>query len=247
MERNKISATIITQNEELNIERCLTSLSWVDEIVIVDSYSTDKTIEICKRFKCKIIQTDWKGFGNTKRFAVDNASNDWILSIDADELVTEELKNRIENILIDPKYQAYNIKRISYYLNRRVNHCGWDRDYPLRLFDRNYGNFNDKEVHESVVIKGNKTKLEEAILHYTYPNISSHINKINRYTDLSSIEMEGKRSYGILTSLLLGINKFLKMYFLQKGFLDGRIGFILSINSAFGVYLKYLKTWRPKN
>lgn len=243
----KISATIITFNEEENIERCLQSIKWIDEIVVVDSFSTDSTLEICNKYNCNIIQTEWKGFGKTKKFAVDNSKNEWILSIDADEEVSEELKERILNITGKEKYNGYKIKRRSFYLGKEIKHCGWDRDYPLRLFNKNAGNFNEKEVHESVKIDGEKGRLEEPIYHYTYPDIATHVKKMNRYSDLGQSEIKSKNGYGIIASLLLGINKFIKMYFIQKGFLDGKIGFLLSIHSAFGVYLKYIKTWQKKN
>jgi (heptosyl)LPS beta-1,4-glucosyltransferase len=243
--RKKLTATIITHNEELNIERSLKSLSWVDEIVVVDSYSEDKTVVICKKYNCKVIQTEWKGFGKTKKFAVDNASNDWILSIDADEEVTDSLRKNIEALLINPQNNSYSVKRKSFYLGKEVKHCGWDNDYPLRLFNRRFGNFNDKEVHESVKIKGERSKIHEPLLHYTYPTISSHIEKMNRYSNLALVNESKKTS--ILGSVALGINKFVKMYFLQRGFLDGKVGFVLSYNSAFGVYLKYIKRWQQKN
>ena len=242
---NKISATIITFNEEANIEKCLKSLSWIDEIVVVDSFSTDKTVEICEKYNCKVIQTEWKGFGITKKYAVDSASNDWILSIDADEEVTTQLREKIKNILIDPEYFAYKIKRRSHYLGKEIKHCGWDRDFPLRLFNRQFANFNNKDVHESVVMGGKKGRIHEAFFHYTYPTISSHIAKMNRYTDLAASNSD--KNYSLLASIFFGINKFLKMYFLQKGFLDGKTGFVLCVNSGFGVYLKYIKAWQQRN
>jgi len=245
--KNKISAVIITKNEELNIERCLKSITWVDEILIVDSYSEDKTIEICKKYNCRVIQTAWQGFGKTKKYAVDNASNNWILSIDADEEMTGPLQEKIEILLDNPLYNAYNIKRRSFYLGKEIKHCGWDNDYPLRLFNRRYGNFNDKEVHESVEIKGEKLKINKTLLHYTYPTVSSHIEKMNLYSDLALQNNNETNDYSIVMSLALGLNKFLKMYLLQRGFLDGRVGFLLSLNSAFGVYLKYLKVWQRKS
>ena len=240
--KNKISATIITRNEEANIERCLKSLDWVNEIVVVDSFSDDRTIEICAKYNCKIIQTEWKGFGKTKKYAVDAASNDWIFSIDADEEVTDDLKNKILSILENPKFEGYKIKRTSYYLGTRIKYCGWDRDFPVRLFNRKNGNFNDKEVHESVIINGQKAKVNEALQHYTYPTISSHISKMNRYTDLSLIQQN--KHYSIFSAVIFGINKFFNMYLLQKGFLDGIVGFLLCLNSAYGVFLKYIKTWQ---
>lgn len=239
---NKITATIITRNEETNIERCLKSLDWVDEIVIIDSFSEDRTVEICEKYKCKIVQTEWKGFGKTKKYAVDIASNDWIFSIDADEEVTTDLKNKILSLLENPQSEGYKIKRTSYYLGNKIKYCGWDRDFPLRLFNKRSGNFNEKDVHESVLINGKKEKVNEALLHFTYPTISSHISKMNRYTDLSLNQMNKK--YSLIASLFFGFNKFLKMYFLQKGFLDGKVGFLLSINSAYGIFLKYIKTWQ---
>lgn len=244
---NKLSATIITHNEEENIEKCLKSLHWVDEIVVVDSYSQDRTVEICKKYNCNVIQTEWLGFGKTKQVAVNHAVNDWILSIDSDEEVSETLTEKIKIILADPKYDGYKIKRNSFYLGKEIKHCGWNNDYPIRLFNKNYGRFNEKEVHESVVIDGTKGTIEDSIYHYTYPSISKHISKINRYTDLALKESNDKNTYSILTSIGLGFIKFVKMYFLQRGFLDGKAGFLLSMNSAIGVYLKYIKMWKPNS
>ena len=241
--KNRLSVTIITKNEEENIKRCLESVKWVDEIVVVDSGSSDKTVEICKDFGCKVIETDWKGFGKTKKFAVDSAKNDWIFSVDADEEVTYELKDRIKSILKSPKYSGYRIKRSSFYLGRNIKQC-WNKDYPLRIFNRKYGNFNKKIAHESVELKGKIGTINERLLHYTYPNISSHIQKMDKYTELGAKQKskEGKR-ITISGSIIRGGLKFIKMYFINRGFLDGKEGFILSLNSAFGVYLKYLKLW----
>ena len=243
----KISATLITYNEEENIERCLKSLHWVDEIVVIDTYSQDSTIEICKKYNCNVVQTKWLGFGKTKQLAVDHAVNEWVLSIDSDEEVSELLAKRIKNILIDPNNEGYKIKRNSFYLGKEIKHCGWNNDYPIRLFNKNCGRFNEKEVHESVLINGTKGTIEEPIFHYTYPTISKHISKINRYTDLALKESSQEKKYSIFTSIILGFIKFFKMYFLQKGFLDGKAGFILSLNSAFGAYLKYIKMWKLEN
>ena len=241
---NLLSVTIITLNEEKNIERCLKSVLWADEILIVDSGSTDKTLEICKKHNCKIIQTEWLGFGPTKKLAVKMAANDWILCIDADEQVTEELKQRIGKILSNPQAVGYRIKRKSFYLGKMVNHSGWDRDFPLKLFNRQFGNFNDKLVHESVVLSGEVKKIKQPLLHYTYPSITSHIKKMDKYSHLGaeSAAQKGK-SATILGAIIRGIIKFVKMYFLELGLLDGKIGFVLCYNSAFGTYLKYLKLW----
>lgn len=245
MEKAKISATIITYNEEQNIERCLKSIQWVDEIVVVDSYSTDNTIEICKKYKCNVIQTKWKGFGKTKKFAVDNTSNDWILSIDADEEVSDSLRDAIGQLLVKPTYNGFNIKRRSFYLGKEIKHCGWNNDFPLRLFNKEHANFNEKEIHESVVLHLEKAKINEPLFHYTYPTINSHIAKMNKYSELYALRfIKERKKYSISSSIFFGIIKFLNMYFFRLGFLDGKIGFILCLNSSIGVYLKYIKTWQ---
>ncbi len=239
-----LSVTIITKDEEHNIERCLKSVQWANEIVVVDNGSTDSTPDICRKYNCKVVESSWLGFGLTKKLAVDYASHDWIFSIDSDEEVSELLKNRILSILKNPQYNGYRIKRISYYLGKQIRYCGWDRDYPLRLFNCKFGNFNDKIVHESIKLSGEVGKIEEPMYHYTYPTIHYHVEKMNRYTKLGAEHlMDKKKSSSIIQALLRGLTKFIKMYFLQKGFLDGRIGFVLCYNSAFGVYLKYLKLW----
>lgn len=238
---NKISAVIITKNEEMNIERCLKSLTWVDEIVILDTGSTDKTIEICRAFGTKVFYLgNWQGFGEAKHFAVNLAQNDWIISLDADEVVTLELKDSILKILENPSYDIYSIKRRSYYLGKLIRFSGWNNDYPKRLFNRKIAQFNLQPIHESVIGSRNIGKIENHILHFTYPTISSHLRKINQYTDLS---VSKKTRSSIFESVLKSIIKFFKMYFFQLGLLDGAKGFILAIISSFGILIKYLKIW----
>lgn len=239
-----LSVVIITKNEEHNIERCLKSVRWADEIVVVDSGSLDRTVEICRQFKCNIITSEWIGFGKTKQIGVDSATHQWILSLDADEEVTEPLHHRIQEILKKPDYSGYRIKRCSFYLDRMIRTSGWNRDHPLRLFDRNYGRFNDKVVHESVSLSGQSGRIEEPIYHYTYPTIRSHIERMNRYSGLGADQLasEGRKTT-IFSAVLRGFLKFLRMYILQGGFLDGKNGFLLAFNSGFGTYLKYIKLW----
>jgi len=244
MMHNPVSVVIIAKNEEHNIGRCLKSVQWADEIVVLDNNSTDSTTEICRQFNCKIIESDWIGFGPLKRKVVDAASHDWIFSIDSDEEVSDRLKDRILKVLEKPQLNGYRIKRDSFYLGKKIRYCGWDRDYQLRLFNRKYGTFNDKPVHESVSIPGEVGRIEEALFHYTYPKIQSHVEKMNRYSELGlDLLIEKGKSASILSAVLRGIVKFIKMYFFQRGFLDGKVGFVLCYNSAFGVYLKYLKLW----
>lgn len=244
----KISAVIITKNEEKNIERLLKSLEWVDEIIVCDTGSSDSTINIARNYNCKIFSIDWQGFGHAKRQAVEKAENDWVLSVDADEEVSFELKNEIIEILKNPKYNCYYIKRIPFYLGKKINFCGWRNDFPKRLFNKKFGNFNADPIHESLVIDGERGKIMAPLLHYTYPNISTHFTKMNLYSDIASEKLKiNNHSSSIFASIFFGIVKFIQMYFFKLGFLDGRVGFILCLNSAIGVYLKYIKTWKTKN
>lgn len=240
-----VSVVIITKNEEKIIERCLKSVQWSNEVVVViDNESSDTTDDICRQYNCRIIFSDWLGFGLMKRLAVDSATNDWIFSIDSDEEVSEDLKIKILTIMQNPEHEGYRIRRIAYYLDKPIHHGGWNRDYPLRLFNRKHGNFNNKIVHESVQIKGKIGSIAAPLFHYTYPTINTHIEKMNRYTDLGTQQLiEKRKTSSILSAVTRGLLRFIKMYFLQRGFLDGKIGFVLCYNSAFGVYLKYIKLW----
>jgi len=245
---NKLSVAIITKNEEKNIGRCLESVKWADEIVVVDSGSTDSTLEICKKYHCKIHQSSWLGFSRTKQLAVDHCSCGWVLVLDADEEVTPDLKTKMLDAIKSPGFSAYRIRRRSFYLGQLIKHCGWNKDYPLRLFEKAKGRFDNKIVHESIEMSDGKTAtIEEVMLHYTYPDLHSHLSKIDAYSSLGAAELfEQGRSSSISKSVMRGSFKFIKMYFLQLGFLDGKTGFILCINSANGVYLKYLKLWEMR-
>ncbi len=241
-----VSAALIVKNEENNIRRCLNSIRWIHDIVVFDTGSTDKTPDICREYGCRILKGDWQGFGPAKQFAVSRSLHDWVLVIDADEEVSPQLQQTILSILKSPEADGYRIRRVSYYLGKQITHSGWNRDYTLRLFNRNQGSFNQKVVHESVQIPSGKIDtIHEPLFHYTYPDINTHLRKISLYTDLAakSAVHEGKQS-NLGMAMMKGKFKFLKMYFLQAGFLDGREGFILAVMSAFGVFLKYVKISR---
>jgi len=240
-----ISVTIITKNEENNIARCISSVDWADEIIIIDSGSTDNTLSICNKLKCRVIQTEWKGFGNTKQIGVDACNNKWILSIDADEEVSTELRDNILSAIKQETYSAYKIRRTSYYLSKRIKHCGWDNDYPLRLFQKKHGHFNSETVHESVIIDNNSiSSINAPLFHHPYPSLEHHLSKVNLYTTLGAkkYQKEGKKS-SLNFALLSGLVKFIKMYILKKGFLDGKEGLILCSVSAYGAFIKYTKLW----
>ncbi len=241
---NKLSVVIITKNEASNIVRCLASVNWADEVLVVDTGSTDATIELCHKYAVTVQSVPWQGFGTTKHKAVELATHNWILSVDADEEISPALHTQIQDTLNHPKKDGYRIKRSSMYLGKTIKHAGWNRDYPLRLFNREKGNFNHKDVHESVEIDGKIGKIQALMHHYTYPDYATHINKMNLYSDIgaASLAKKGKKSQPTV-AFWRAVSKFFKMYILQLAFLDGKHGFILAFSSGFGVYMKYIKLW----
>jgi glycosyltransferase involved in cell wall biosynthesis len=245
MQRRKLSAAIITKNEESNIERCLKALAFVDEIVVVDSGSTDATTAICEKYGCRIIRTDWKGFGRNKGLAVASVSNDWVLSVDADEEVTPELAREIETVLSrDSVKSGYRIKWLSCYLGKWIRHSGWGRKYKLKLFDRTRGGFSEDPLHETVNLAGETGKLENVLKHYTYPDLDTVLRKAHAYSETAADAMyqEGKRS-SVVNAYLHAAWTYVKTFLFNLGFLDGSVGHILATNTAYAVLLKYLKLW----
>lgn len=243
--RLPISAIIAARNEAHNIGRCLDSLRWVDEVVVVDSGSTDETKAIARRHNCRVIESEWLGYGKTKGLAVDSATHDWILSIDADEVVSDPLRERILKILTEgPRHSGYCIPFTNFYLGRESRVSALRREQHLRFFDRRKGNYTDSELHETVRLEGSRTELTEPILHFSYPTIASHLVKMNRYSDLGArlLYDAGKRAT-LLGAIFRGVHRFLRMYLFNLGFLDGKEGLVSVAISAFGVYMKYAKLW----
>lgn len=242
----KLSVVIITKNEEHNIGRCLDSAAWADEVVVLDSGSDDNTVAICRDRGCVVhTDSDWRGFGMAKQKAAGFASNDWILSLDADEVLCGDLRDEVRNLLsAGPAFNAYRIRRISHYLGKRIRHSGWNRDFPVRLFNRKHAGFTDDTVHEFVRVDGRIGSLGSPMEHFPYPTLDVHLAKMRSYAELGSIAMHarGRRSCPF-SALFRGKAKFLKMYILQFGFLDGLAGLTLAVNSAWGVYLKYIRLW----
>jgi glycosyltransferase involved in cell wall biosynthesis len=239
----KISAIIITYNEEKNIRRCLSGLDWVDEIVVVDSHSMDDTKKIASEFTQRIFDIKWEGFGKAKDFAKDKASHQWILSVDADELVTPDLKEEIQKITeSEDSVSGYYIPRKSNFLGKWINHGGWYPDYVLRLFRKDKAKFSHSMVHEKVQVEGKTGYLKKDLLHYTDPNFDHYLEKLNRYTSLSAEELFGEGEKAKVSDLIFRpLATFFKMYLMKRGFLDGLSGFILAVCSAFHVFSKYVK------
>lgn len=245
--REKLSVTIITKNEEKNIKECLESIKWADEIIIVDAFSTDSTIEIAKNYTDKIIQREWNGFANQKAFALQNSSNEWVLSLDADERVSESLKEKILHILSNPEvinqFSGYQIKRDNFFLNKRIKSCGWGDDYQVRLFKKSKTKISNRLVHEGFIVDGNLGKLNEPILHFSYRSFKEALDKINHYSSLEALEKASKQKSNIFTILFYPVIYFIQHFIFRYGFVDGIYGFFVSLFHAWTKLLVQLKIW----
>jgi glycosyltransferase involved in cell wall biosynthesis len=245
----KITATVITLNEEANLTEALQSLSWADEIVVVDSESTDRTVEIARRFTDRIIVRPWPGYSSQKNFAAEQASHDWVFNLDADERVSPELARELEALKRDqePKLAGFEMPRATFYLGRWIRHSGWYPDFKLRLYDRKRGRWRGDYVHESVEVEGASGRLEGEILHYTVRNASQHHLRLDRYTTLAAEELrsQGKRA-SAWSMLVSPVAAFIRSYILRLGFLDGVPGLAIAYFAAQYVFLKNLKLWEKR-
>lgn len=239
----KLSVTIITRNEEHNLPRALESVRWADEVIVLDSHSTDRTADIACQFGAKVFQCEWPGFGAAKQAAANYATNDWVLSLDADEAVTPELAQEMQNAITNSDGAVgFYIPRRTNFLGRWIKHCGWYPDYVLRLFRKPFGRFDEAIVHERVLLDGPTGCLHGELLHYSYPNLELYFSKMNRYTSLGAEEafQQGKRA-GMFDLAARPCVTFIKHYVSKRGFLDGTEGFLLSALSAMAVMTKYAK------
>jgi glycosyltransferase involved in cell wall biosynthesis len=240
-----LSAVIITKNEEANIRRCLESVKFADEIIVVDSNSTDKTTAIASEFGAKVFTREWQGFGPAKQEGVNQARGEWILSIDADEIIPVELAAEITSkISSNNGFSGYYLNRKTRFLGRWMLHSGWYPDYVLRLFQKKYGKFNTAVIHESVETSGKTDYLKNDLLHYSHPDLESYLEKFNRYTTVGAQEAykSGKRA-GWSEIIFKPQAAFLKHYITGQGFRDGLEGLILSILSSMAVLVKYAKLY----
>jgi len=241
----EISAVIIVFNEAQNIRRCIDSVKGlVSEIIVIDSMSTDETAEICRSMGCTVVQREFDGFGTQKQFAVDQASNDWVFSIDADEEATPELCREIRSLFDQSvvKENGFKICISLVYLGKRLKHGGAGGDYHLRLFNRNHGGFTKVKVHEGIEIKGATSRLKGDMLHYSYRDLAHHIEKLNFYTSRAAEEYlhRGKKFPRCWVALKFPIS-FLQFYCCKGGFLDGYPGFVWSLLAALYASLKIAK------
>ena len=239
----KISATLITQNEERNLERALASLAFCDEIVVVDSGSTDGTVELARELGARVVHRDWTGYADQKNFAAQQASHDWILSLDADEEVSAELAASIAKLrAAGPAAAGYRFPRRARYLGRWIRHSGWYPDAKVRLYDRRKARWHGDYVHESVSVDGPAGDLAGDLLHYTCDSFSEHVRTVDRYTTLAANQMRAQgRRPGLLRILFGPPWTCFRTYVLQLGFLDGFQGLLIAAMAGFYVFSKYVK------
>jgi glycosyltransferase involved in cell wall biosynthesis len=245
LERGKISVTIITHNEEDNIRDCLDSIKWADEIIVVDSGSTDRTVEICHEYTDKVFFNAWIGMKEQKQCAVDKASHIWIFSIDADERATEAIKQFIIRELKNPSYDGYRFPRQNYFLGKWLKYGGWYPDHVLRFFRRDKGHFGGINPHDKVVITSGKVNtVQFPIIHHTYKSISQYLTKQNMYSGISAKELfySGKKMPPHIIPIK-ALWKFMETYFIKKGFMDGFHGFIAAMGATYSMFWKYVQLW----
>lgn len=238
-----ISTVVLTKNEEKNIARCLKSVMAVsDDVVVMDCFSQDNTVEIAREYTDNVFQNPWPGFAEQRKIAIAKTKHDWVLWIDADEELSDDLMLEIKSLTFD--CDGYYIPRMVYYLGRWIRHGGWYPDYTMRLFNKRKGQMSDVRVHESFSVTGKTSHLKAPLFHYPYRDIAHHIEKMNSYTSLAAVQMKEKgRKATIFSALTHGLSRFFKMYLLKMGFCDGRQGFVIAVLGSIYVFMKYIKCW----
>lgn len=237
-----LSVIIIAKNEAHIIRHCLESIQWADEIIVLDSGSTDGTQAICQTYNAKVFETDWPGYGKQKNRALAKATGDWVLSLDADECVTGQLREQISQAIASDTYQGYTIPMETLYCGKPLKGSGCTGAPKRRLFKNGCGMFDDAPVHENLALKGKMGKLTAPIRHYTYENLEEVIYKLNHYSTLGAkVRFDQGKKGGLLTAIGHGIGAFFRTYILKRGFLDGAEGFMISVSNAEYAYYRYLK------
>jgi glycosyltransferase involved in cell wall biosynthesis len=239
-----LTLAVITFNEQNHIERCLRSVPFASEMIVIDSFSNDRTCEIAQKLGAQVIQKKWPGFGLQKREAVAHSKYEWILSLDADEALSPELAEEILNLwpTINPEV-GYALPRSSFFLGRWIKYGGWTPDYQLRLFNKKYSNWNSAPIHEKVICSQMKT-LSSPILHWVFEDLSDQIKTNDRYSSLQAQERHQRgEKFSIIKLLIKPWVKFFETYIFKRGFKDGWAGFYISVNAAYSVYMRIAKMW----
>lgn len=256
--RPPITVVIPCKNEQRHIAQCLDSVwEWADEILVADNGSTDDTLLIVDRYcrrspeRCRLIEREFVGYGDFKNWAMDQARHDWVLHLDADERLTREIKQEIDTTLShDSPYVGYRVRFQTFFFGRPIRRCGWNRHYAIRLMLKSQCRFNDRRVHEGLILSsGEVGKLQSAVEHHTYRSLQHWIDKKNLYTTLGAEQLAacGKSVRPLRDLFLRPLLRFLRVYLWYGGFLDGVPGLIISMDDAFGTFLKYAKLWELKN
>jgi glycosyltransferase involved in cell wall biosynthesis len=238
----RLAVTVITLNEAANIDACLSSVEWADEVIVVDSGSTDDTVARARARGARVVVRDWPGYATQKNWAAGLASSDWILSVDADERVTPDLAREIRATLANPTAAGYRLPRVTWHLGRWIRTTDWYPDYQLRLYDKRRAQWKPRRVHESVEADGPVARLGHDLQHFAYRDLSHHHATMDRYTTLAAGQMfdEGRRA-SALDLALHPLAAFVRNYVIRRGCLDGATGFIISVMNAYYVFLKLAK------
>jgi len=240
---NKISVAIICKNEESRIRQCLESVRWADEIVVVDSGSTDKTLDVVAEYTDNIfVNSVWPGFGLQKKLAVDKTSNDWVLALDSDEVVSEELRDEIiEQMSVADEKTVFRVNRLTFFCNKFIYHSGWHPDKIVRLFNKKHYQYNEALVHEAVACKGaSRIDLKGKLFHYTFDTLEVYMDKRNGYAKIwADSQYKKGRKTGALEIMVRTLFAFIRHYFIRLGFLDGYHGFLISIIQMQYTFNKY--------
>jgi glycosyltransferase involved in cell wall biosynthesis len=244
-----VSVIIITRNEAAHIDAVLQSVSWADEVIVVDAESTDDTVALARRHASQVLVRPWQGYSNQKTFAAGLARHDWILSVDADERVTPALADDVQRALeAEPAARGFEVPRVTFHLGRWIRSTDWYPDYQLRLYDRRHARWSDRPVHESVVVDGPIGRLRGELQHFAYRDLSHHLETIDRYTTLAAgfLDAQGRRAR-VLDLLLHPPFAFVRNYVLRLGMRDGMAGLIVSLLNSYYVMLKFAKLWERQH
>jgi glycosyltransferase involved in cell wall biosynthesis len=248
-QRHPVTAIVLTRDVEDRIRRCLESVRWADEILVVDSESRDRTVEICREFTDRIFQRPYPGYARQQNFALDHATHDWVFLVDSEEEVPPELAKEVRATLdAGPGHEGYFLYRDNYFFGRRIRHAGWGTDRVMRLFRKSQGRFAEKNVHPAVEIEGTRGWLKQRIRHEPYPTLEEYMEKFGRYTLWGARDaFEKGRRAGVWEVFFHPVWRFFKMYLIRLGILEGPHGLVLSILAAMSVFVKYARLWEMQH
>lgn len=247
---NKATLTVIiaAKNEGQQIRACVNSVSFANEVLVLDSGSTDDTAEQAHKAGATVHLTDWQGYGIQQQRGINLANCDWVFSLDADEVVTDALRQEIQAVISQPKLDGYLLPRHSSFCGQFIEHSGWRPDYTLRLARRSLAGFTDHFLHAHMTVKGETGKLKSPIIHFSYKDLDDVLEKLKRYSKGAALDLQARGGSSTLTrALMKGLWSFIRTYFLKQGFRDGRMGLVLAIYNSHTTFYKYLRLWMDEH